>query len=407
MLNFTQSFEHQFNITLRNPTQGRPRLDVENTTISTGVYTLDMYVYENGTATLNRLKMPSDSIIFALGYSDVSVQNSNFDSIWANDNSNVTVRNSIATIGVNGYDSSTINVNNCMLGHVYALWNSNVTVRNTNLTDMDYSAYVNSYSVNSTINRLVPQSVKYWNLQANCSIMVGLNGASPNFTLINTNVNSWGFTFEGKSNVTITDSDLGYLRTRDLAVARVSHSSVWASLTTNGDSRAYLFQSNVTWTTYCNDNSSIWLYKSNITSPTIENQATIFKCWLLDVHVVNAFDQNITNANVTATNQLTMHAFTNSTGQDGLTRLLLPEQMKNATSDYIISVYTVRAMCENYLNSVIQVNITGDLQVDMIMVVIPELQSLYILMSLMTITVLAAIFSKTGKKRENEFTCAF
>lgn len=49
-VNFTQTENYQFDITLRDAVDGKPRLIVDNATIDTGGYFFNIALYENSTA---------------------------------------------------------------------------------------------------------------------------------------------------------------------------------------------------------------------------------------------------------------------------------------------------------------------------------------------------------------------
>jgi hypothetical protein len=373
LVNFTQIMNRQFNVSFLNAADGNPRLNVENVTVSSGTNAIEWFLRENSTASISGLDMPSMSNIITVNDAVVSVEDSHLDQFWANGHSIVTVADSSATVGVNGYDSSRVSIDNCSLGHVYSLSSSNVTVTNTNLTALDYSAYSYSSSANASILGLKPRHVEYWNLKVNCSAVTGLGGEVPDFTLLNTEVSSWGFTFEGNSNVTVVESNLGYFQLGDSAVAYLNYSVINQSLFMYDNSSAYFYQSNVTGNALCRQNSSIWLYQSTISTPTINDQAIVLDCWFLDVQVKDGADNNVPGANVTAKNQATGRTQMQVTDQNGVTRLLLAEKVRNATGNFTISDYAIQAAYETHSNST-SVNVVGDQELTITLgdLVIPE-----------------------------------
>jgi hypothetical protein len=99
----------------------------------------------------------------------------------------------------------------------------------------------------------------------------------------------------------------------------------------------------------------------------------IFNCWFLEVQVLDGASNSVPSANVTATNQVNGRTQTQVTNQNGITRLLLAENMKNATGNFTVSQYDIQGTFEAYSNSTL-VNITGDQELTITLsdLVVPE-----------------------------------
>jgi len=112
---------------------------------------------------------------------------------------------------------------------------------------------------------------------------------------------------------------------------------------------------------------------SNIHTPEIHDQAMIFDCWFLEVQVTDGASNSVPSANVTATNQVNGRTQTQVTNQNGMTKLLLAENMKNATGNFTVSQYDIQATYEAYSNNT-SVNITGDQELTITLsdLVVPE-----------------------------------
>lgn len=77
VVNFTQTSHHQFGMTLQNPTNGNPRLIIENTTLLSGGYDSIINFFANSSCTADQVLASQDNVHFWLyDSSHVSISNS-------------------------------------------------------------------------------------------------------------------------------------------------------------------------------------------------------------------------------------------------------------------------------------------------------------------------------------------
>jgi hypothetical protein len=77
LLNFVQTTNNQFNLTLRNPANGNPRLVAYNSTIDSNA-DLDFTLQGNSTADLNKVTVPWRVECFPYDSSVLSISNSSY-----------------------------------------------------------------------------------------------------------------------------------------------------------------------------------------------------------------------------------------------------------------------------------------------------------------------------------------
>jgi len=117
IINFTQTQNHQFNMTFRNPANGNPRLQVENTTITASNYLLRVRFVDNSSATIYYLNTSPKIILSLSFYSFVLISNSTLEGeLYAYSNSAVNVSDSTVMM-LWSLDSSTVTVSNCTISH--------------------------------------------------------------------------------------------------------------------------------------------------------------------------------------------------------------------------------------------------------------------------------------------------
>jgi hypothetical protein len=364
VVNFTQTTGRQFNMTFENPVNGNPRLLAYNSTITSG---LDLLVYLNDNST--------------------AIINNSIDSQYflANDNSTLTVSNSSYIQHQYGYDFSTIKVYNSTIGEWHNYDSPQVEVYDSKISNI----VIGSTSVNCTISGLKPGNFGFWNFLTNCSVTVLLGGYCPSVTLTNTTVTWWRFIFYGSSNAAITDSTVGEASSTDSSVLRLKRSSV-----------GYTFQSSPTlWA----DDSSIdylsavgsstsWFLNTTYNTLNIQDSAKVHVSWYLDVHVVDAINQDVPSANVTVTYANMTIADSQLTDNHGWVRFTLTEKTINATGEYSVGNYTVEATYLAHSNST-TANMTTNKQIELAFedFVIPEFAHFLILPLFMMSTLLAII----------------
>jgi hypothetical protein len=190
LLNFVQTTNNQFNLTLRNPANGNPHLVAYNSTIDSNA-DLDFTLKGNSTAELNKVTIPSRVECFACDFSILSISNSSYvDTLFAESGSSalITVQNSTIHQWQNyAYNKA-----------------ANAQVDNSIVDNL----LIGTSSINCSISGLRPGFVAYWNFVENCSVTSsgGPGGVAPNITLTNTQVGLWRFAFYFSSNVVTIDS---------------------------------------------------------------------------------------------------------------------------------------------------------------------------------------------------------
>ncbi|MEM2912618.1 MAG: carboxypeptidase-like regulatory domain-containing protein [Candidatus Bathyarchaeia archaeon] len=372
ILNFTQTKERQYNITLGNPSNGCPRLFAYNSTI-TSAYRIDILLKDNSTASFNNTAV--NWFLSARGNCVLSISNGSYVR-WQY-----------------GYDSSVISVSNSTIGewhnYNYGGGGLQITVYDSEIG----SLVLGPKSVKCTISNLEPKRINYWNFITNCSVTLLAGGASPNITLSNTMVNVWRFAFYGYSNAAIINSVIG-------EVSAFSGSIIYLNSTTCVHANVYstsvlrITDSSITWLD-SRGQSNTWLLNSTCAHPSIQDSAKVYVCWYLDVHVVDSISQNVPSATVTATYPNATTADSKLTDAYGWARLTLTEKITNATGEYPIGNYTITATYETHSKST-TVNMTENQQITLTLdFIIPEFPSSTILSFFtLTITLLAVIAYK-------------
>lgn len=190
LLNFVQTTNSQFNLTLQNPANGNPHLGVYNSTIDSNA-DLRLILKGNSTADLNSVTIPWRVACFAYDDSILLISNSSY----------------INTLFAESGSSAHIVVRNSTIHewHNYGY----ITVPEAQVSDSFIdNLLIGSSSINCTISGLRPGLVTHWNFIENCSVVStgGPGGAAPNVTLTNTKVYGWRLAFYSSSHVTIIDS---------------------------------------------------------------------------------------------------------------------------------------------------------------------------------------------------------
>ena len=348
-LNFTQTEVLQYNITLRNPSNGNPRLLVYNSTITSDFRT-DVYLQYNSTAVIDN--------------STISLY------IVAEDHSVLSITSDSYVIRQIGYDSPIVKEYNSTIQFSDNYNSAEVWVCDSEINTFAFEPK----SVECTISKLKPGLVSYWNFITNCSVSILPGGYTPNITLTNTSVNIWNPIFAGSSNISINNSTMGHPAIWGSSLVSAVDSTFTSYLSARGTSVTSLIN-----TTY-----------SGI--PHIRDQARIQVAWYLGVHVVDSNGQDVPSANVTATYPNATAAESTLTDSNGWVRLTLMEKMMNATGEYSVGNYTVEATYESYSTDT-TVNMTENQQITLTLedLVIPEFPSFLILPLFMIATLLAVI----------------
>ncbi len=296
----------------------------------------------------------------------------------------------IGAISCRQYDNGSLTFSNCSISsalYLYDETNAEIydlqTPRLISVRENSSALIVNStigklalvmYSANSSINRLSPGPFDYWSFRDNCSVVIDLGGSAPNVTLIQTDVQEWEISLQASSYSEIDSSTLQKI-----------HTNYGHAIGTNSIiSEIELYYTSIVTLTNCTYDAT-----------NLYNDAKINVYWILDVHVIDLFNQDVPNANVSVTFSNTSIAGSQLTGMDGWAKLTLMEKMKNATGDYPVGAYTVEATYSIHSNST-HVDMTGNQQVDLKLTgfVIPEFTSLIVPSFIAIATLLGAIFNK-------------
>jgi len=367
LLNFTQPADRRYNITLRNPLNGNPRLLASNSTI-TSKYRMYVYLLENSTATINN--------------STLEVWP------WVREQSALSISASNISAHVNARENSTVDVYNSTISECYIFDSSHVQVHDSEIGRLA----IGPSSVNCTISNLAPGLMGYWSFVRNCSVEELSGGSSPNVTLTNTLVQCWDFYFCGASYTTVSNSTFGSVSTYGSSLTSISDSTL-TNIYTYGSSLTYLFDSKLlSRYLYAYGTSVSWLVNS--TYPSTYNaydQAQVNIAWYMDAHVVDSLNKNVPSANVTATYPNATVAGSKLTDANGWAKLTLMEKMMNATGEYAVGNYVVKATYESYSKDT-EVSMTGNKQISLTLdFVIPEFLFSVMLPLFIVATLLAVI----------------
>jgi len=353
VVNFTQTRDRQFNVTLRNPLNGNPRLTASNMAL-TSKHELPLYLKQNSTTDI------SDSVLQKT-------------STFQHDNSIMNVHNSTIEYTLWSYVSSTINVLNSTIGSTMTYDSSTLSFSNSTVGSLNIAPY----SVNCTISKLKPGLFSHWNFISNCTVDILPAGTVPNVTLIDTIVSSWRFGFYGASTATVADSTIGDFSAFGTTFLRVYDSSIMSGL-------------------YARHNAVILLINSTYHYISgIDDSATVRIAWHVNVHVVDSDADDVPSANVTVSYQNATLAESEMTGLDGWAKLALVERMMNDTGEYPTGNCTIKATYEDHLNST-TVNVTENMQIILSLpFVVPEFPSLLVLpLCMLTILVAALVYRR-------------
>ncbi len=349
IINFTQTKNNQFNVTLRNPLHGKPRLCIENATILTSGLYLDVSFYENSSMLARDLT-------------------------------------SYATIKL--YDSSVAELSRSIIYRTNFQDAPSLTALNSSIEYVDIS----HSSVNCSITNIKPYLSDYWNSLIDFSVAVLPNGKAPNITLANTYVLNWILKFYGKSSVSINKSELKQVWAYGNSVINISDSKIVGDLNAKYKSILNLYDSSIK-RLNAYSNSSISLINTTYNSITLENEAKVYILWHLDIHVVDLTSQDIPSANVTIYYQNNTIASSKATDSKGLANFTLYEKMMNSTGNYYYGNYTIKTTYGTYSNQT-TTNMTENKQITVTMpMILSESPPNFIMPLIIAITLLAALFA--------------
>jgi len=371
ILNFTQEEYFQFTMIFRNPANGNPRLQVENATIASSGYALEIDLYGNSSASVSNLTAPT-VYLYGYGSSVMAISNSTILRVGGMYSAVVSLSNCDLLFAVEARDDSSFSIFNCTL-QILQAYSSRIDVLNS--TIKDYVALV-TFPANCTVDGLEPGFFDYWDFQQNCSVLTAPGGWASNLTLTDTQVEGWGFEIYEDSNVTISNSELQRIYAPDFSDVSVYNSAIMSL-------KAFV-------------SSRFWLVNSTSNLYDIRDQSEVYICWYLDVHVIDSIGQDVPSASVTATYPNATIAESKLTNAIGWARLTLMEKKMNATGEYVIGNYVVEATYESHSNSTETGMMTENKQITLALkdFVIPEFPSLLILPLFILATLSAAIVCK-------------
>ena len=378
-LNFTQVEGFQFNMTFRNPTNGNPRFIVNNATLASSNYYMEIEFRGNSSTIINELTVMG---LPRLRFNEDAVADLSHSSLYK----------------IYAYGNSTLNILNCTF-YTMDSW-ENRTVQMQNCTIERYVEIL-AHSINCSIFNLKAGLVNYWSFIKNCTVEIATDGYAPNLTLLDTVVGGWWFdVFYGTSNITISHSNLYGLGAGESVNVTFYNSTIDSQLRIYDSAKIHLYDT-TTQELDSNQRSQIWLVNSTFTYYDINDQSRIYTMWYLDVQVLDSIDQDVPNANVTVRYQNTTVLETKLTDTNGLARSFLMEKMTNATRDYLVGNYTVETVYQQHRANT-TVNMTENKQITLILddFVIPEFSFVLILTLAMMITLLIYITEKVKVIRE-------
>ncbi len=401
IVNFTQTSQYQYGMFFQNPANGKPRLQSENTTITSN-YAFLIRFYENSSADAYELNSPI-GILETIDYSSLSILNSTIKELSCQDNSVVNVSNSEIIFRVQTMANTSFSGSNCEISELELYESSTVTISDSAISNR---LKIQSSSVNCSLVDLPTGFTSSWNYLVNCSVIIGAEGYASNLTVKDTTISKWYFLFYGSSNTTISNTRIIYLYCNDLSTVDIMNSnilgiyardssnvnisnSILGFILSYGSCRVNVLNINMS-TLQSRGSSRLWLVNSTSNEYYVEDQSEVYVNWYLNIHVTDSIDQNVPSANVTAYYSNATIAASKLTGVNGWTMLTLLEKMMNFTGDYSYGNYTVEAMYNVYSNDT-TINMTGNQQATLKLesFIIPE-YSVIILPLFMTLTLLAA-----------------
>ncbi|MEM3695220.1 MAG: carboxypeptidase-like regulatory domain-containing protein [Candidatus Bathyarchaeia archaeon] len=152
-INFTQQYSDQFNMTLKNPANGNPRLIIENYSgITGGNYFLTLYFYGNSTLETYQATTPENVIFIFYDSSVANITESEFWSIYAHTNTVLHITNAwINYVFLYGNAKATIS-NTEIYNRLFAGVFSEVVISNCDISNAEARYHVKCYIYDSLID---------------------------------------------------------------------------------------------------------------------------------------------------------------------------------------------------------------------------------------------------------------
>lgn len=412
IVTFTETFSRQHNLTLQNPSHGKPRLLVFNSTIQSSNPLYDVLTYATANSTVEINHSTISSYLDAFDTSEVLISNS-----------------SLVTIQY-GYGSSHVDVHNSTMQEWQNYASTTANVQDSHVMDL----VLGSTSVNCSILGLKGGFFTHWNYLLDCNVVVLAGGLSPNITLIDTSVDGWRLAFYGASNTNVMNSTLGefslltgtsigmldstrsdyvylsgftLLRARNITIDQMqTYDSATATIDTCSvvNVQAYGSSSilaNVTSFTsvHCYDSSIVGFLNSGYSNLVFHDNGAAMVGWNLDVHVIDQIGQDVASANVTAyfsNSTVVMSVLTDVTGW---ARVIIAEKLMNITGEFPFTNYLVQAKQGIYTNQTV-LNITDNQQTTIqLPTIVSETHSIFFVLALATTTLICTGFGRKRKRK--------
>jgi len=190
------------------------------------------------------------------------------------------------------------------------------------------------------------------------------------------------------SNVVVSGSTLKRLEVAGYSRVRLVDSKVVDDIFLSGYNEVFLVNSTFGWLFF-----DYWAPQ-------------IYVAWYLNVHVVDAYDENIPAANVTATFQNGTVAEFQFTDDNGWVSFILLEKVVDPFGNHNIGNYTITATYGTYVEQE-SVNLNGNKEITLnLPFVIPEFPSAAISPLFIILTLFIAIFVKEFKIKTARLVCS-
>jgi uncharacterized protein (DUF1778 family) len=290
VVNFTQTTYHQFNLTLEEPSNGNPKLEVSNATLTSNNM-FSIYLYGNSTISADKLSAYEDIFfydessgnitnsqglltIYSYQSSNLQFINSEFVQMRMHDSSVLLFSGSNATNFIEAYEDSNITVLNSRI-RVFGTYNSaQATVSNSTLTYFNDQGSNYASTVNMT-DSTITDELRSWGASqlifSNCTI---------------------GFSdIDSQSIITFKDCWLNGTHTRSSAVVSIKNQCI-----TNGS-------------IIVEENSTLILEQAIVNFTQVDN-------WQLNITLSNPVDGNpklqAVNTTITSNFRYSIDLFDNS-----------------------------------------------------------------------------------------------
>jgi len=362
VVNFTQSDMYQYNVTLRNPSNGNPRLQAENSTITSG-HNMLVLLYGNSTASASNLTLAySNVLLYSYDSSVIDFSKSQIYSLYVFDDG---VKATLLASEIN---------------YAYIMGNSHVSFSDSSLDNLQIRTRYGNFSISD----LKAGTYTSWNYLLNCSILIAPGGYAPNVTLSNSQLNDLEFILSD-SNGTISNTTLALQEYGSCSVRALDCAITYLGI---------------------HDSSTIWIVNpETVYYGEMMGSFKIYLLYYLDVHVLDSVGQNVSSANVIAFYSNLTSADSRHTDTGGWARLTLMEKMMNATGQYLVGNYSVSANLGVYSNDT-TVNMTGNQQITLKLegLLVPEFPQFLILPLLMMAIPLVVLVCKKRRESQNHIS---